>query len=268
MRLAILFLLKTTEAPTLEEFKTFLTSNGYTELNAELTQFPARFESWKKRTKEDWKEELNAIQGNVSGFSDIFNYLHPKKTHDTPGTSLTSISCKSQSISGPRRHVDGNRGMQKRFKKQLVKRDACCIATGVKEGLVAAHIVTLDKSELITRENLFSPCNGVLLHEDLEDDYDRHKWMFDYAGNVTVLYPKWLHKDIIRHVLISTDPTIGPSRELIETHNRIALESAQHHCPHCWKYVGVLNIEDHTSGSCEALDAIGDENDYNEIEDV
>ena len=35
----------------------------------------------------------------------------------------------------------------------------------------------------LEKENLFSPCNGVLLHEDLEDDYDRHKWMFDYAGN-------------------------------------------------------------------------------------
>ena len=55
----------------------------------------------------------------------------------------------------------------------------------------------------------------------------------------------------IHQVCISNDPTIEPSRELIETHNRIALERTQHH----------------TSGSCKALDAIGDD-DYNEFEDL
>ena len=63
-------------------------------------------------------------------------------------------------------------------------------------------------------------------------------------------------------------PLTGPSRELIETHNRIALERRQHYCPRCWKYVGVLNIEDHASGSCEGLDAIEDDNDANEFDEV
>ena len=242
-----------------------LTQDELDSLFRQLDKSPKALENWKKRSLEKWEKYYQL------GGVDIYNYLHPEKTHDSPRTSVTSISCKSQSINGrcsTGRHTDRNKGMQKRFRKQLVKRDACCIATGVKEGLVAAHIVPLDKSELITRENLFSPCNGVLLHEDLEDDYDRHKWMFDYAGNVTVLFPQWIHRDRIRQVRISNDPTKGPSRELIETHNKIALERAQHHCPHCWKYVGVLNIENHTSGSCEALDAIGDDNDYNEFEDL
>ena len=65
------------EVSTLEGFKKFLSSNGYQELNAELAQFPARFESWKKRTEAQWKQELQ-LMGNARGFSDIFNYLHPQ----------------------------------------------------------------------------------------------------------------------------------------------------------------------------------------------
>ena len=117
-------------------------------LIAELEDGTTTFEQF-QRSKEDW-EKYYQLAG-----ADIYNYLHPEKTHDTPRTSLTSISCKSQSINGPcstGRHTDRFKGMQKRFKKQSVERDACCIATGVKEGLVAAHIVPLDKSELTTRE--------------------------------------------------------------------------------------------------------------------
>ena len=187
----------------------------------------------------------------------------------SPQSSVTSISCKSQSISGrcsTGRHTDRNKGIQKRFKKSLVERDTCCIATGVTEGLVGAHIIPLNKSELIPRELLFSPRNGVLLHKDLEDDYDRHKWIFDYDGNVTVLYSKWGYKNFIRKVNLSKNTDTGPSKELIELHNKMALEERQHYCPYCWKYVGAINVENHTAGSCEAIDKIGDDND--DVEDI
>ncbi len=72
-------------------------------------------------------------------------------------------------------------------------------------------------------------------------------------------YSKWLHKNTIRRVNISKNPETGPSKELIELHNQLALEQKQHYCPHCWKYVGAVNIDNHTAGSCEAID-IGDEN--------
>jgi hypothetical protein len=110
-------------------------------------------------------------------------------------SSVSSISCKSQSISGrcsTGRHTDRNKGIQSRFRRELVKRDTYCIATGNTQGLVAAHLVPLNKSELIARDMLFSPRNGVLLHENLEDDYDRHKWIFDCHGDVTVLFSNWI----------------------------------------------------------------------------
>lgn len=178
-------------------------------------------------------------------------------------SSLTSISCKSQSISercSTGRHTDRNLGMQKRFRKQLVERDHCCIATEQRDGSVGAHIVPLNKSQLIARDMLFSPRNGILLHKDLEDDYDRHKWFFDYDGNVTVLFSSWTHKCTIRLVNVSKNTETGPSKELIELHNKMALEEKEHYCPYCWKYVGAINVENHTAGSCEAIDRIGDDN--------
>ena len=86
-------------------------------------------------------------------------------------------------------------------------------------------------------------------------------WIFDYDGNVTVLYSGWGYKNLIRHVTISKDPETGPSKELIELHNKMAWEEKDEYCPHCWKYVGVINVDFHTASSCEAIDNIGDEGD-------
>jgi hypothetical protein len=133
--------------------------------------------------------------------------------------------------------------------------------------LVGAHIIPLNKSQLIHRDILFSPRNGVLLHEDLEDDYDMHKWIFDYDGNVTVLFPNWILKNTILRVNISKNTDTGPSKEFIELHNKLAWEEKQHYCPHCWKYVGAINVENHTAGSCEAIDKIRDDDDDVEISD-
>ena len=180
----------------------------------------------------------------------------------SPQSSITSVSCKSQSISGrcsTGRHTDRNKGTQRKFRRQVQKRDGQCIATGDISDLVGAHIIPLERSELIERELLFSPKNGVLLRADLEDDYDRHKWLFDSDGNVTVLFQKWPYKDRISQVKISKDPTIGPSKDLIELHNRLTLEKVQHCCPQCWKYVGLSNIEKHIQGSCERIDYLGDD---------
>lgn len=177
------------------------------------------------------------------------------------------ISCKSMSVSGrcsTGRHTDRNKRCQKKFRNKIIKRDECCIATGITKGLVAAHIIPLNRSELITRELLFSGKNGILLHEDLEDDYDRHKWIFDQDGNVVVLFNNWLHKGRIQHVNISKDPAVGPSMDLIALHNALALEEKKHYCPNCWKYVGEVNVENHIAGSCERLDKLGDENDDTE----
>ena len=146
--------------------------------------------------------------------------------------------------------------MQKIFKKKLVNRDTHCIATGETEGLVGAHIIPLNKSELIARDMLFSARNGVLLLKDLEDDYDRHKWIFDYDGKVTALFSRWGPKNSISHVKVSKDPDTGPSKELIDLHNKMAWEQKQHYCPHCWKYVGAINVENHQAGSCEAIDDV------------
>ncbi|KAI8902131.1 hypothetical protein BC833DRAFT_444478 [Globomyces pollinis-pini] len=175
----------------------------------------------------------------------------------SPKSSVTTISCKSQSLSGrcaTGRHTDRNKGLQKIFRKDLVDRDICCIATGLTANLVAAHIIPLSRSELIPRDVLFSPQNGVLLHEDLEDDYDRHKWMFDYEGNVTVLYSNWIHKNKIKKVNIVKDSEIGPSKELIDLHNKLSLEQVQHYCPNCWKFIGAVNVQDHAAGSCHEND--------------
>ncbi|KAJ3000455.1 hypothetical protein HDV02_005320 [Globomyces sp. JEL0801] len=52
----------------------------------------------------------------------------------SPKSSVTTISCKSQSLSGrcaTGRHTDRNKGLQKKFRKDLVDRDICCIATGL-----------------------------------------------------------------------------------------------------------------------------------------
>ena len=115
-------------------------------------------------------------------------------------------------------------------------------------------------SNLILRPLVFSPLNRVVLCKELENDYDKFKWIFDCQGNVTVLFPNWIHKDTIRQVTISKDPN-GPSKELIELHNKIALERIKHYCPKCWK--GLVNLNDHAMAVCEDIaDDVKDFEDY------
>ena len=64
-----------------EEMKKFLTGLDLTQdvLNSlfrQLDKSDQTLENWKRRSKEDWKDELQ-LMGNARGFSDIFNYLHP-----------------------------------------------------------------------------------------------------------------------------------------------------------------------------------------------
>ena len=98
---------------------------------------------------------------------------------------------------------------------------------------------------------LFSPENGVLLRSDIEDDYDRHMWIFDHNGSIDVLYQNWKHRNSIKLVTIGSDHP--PSHELINLHNQMALDKAKHHCPNCWKYVGEVNIGAHQLSSCEKI---------------
>ena len=119
--------------------------------------------------------EITRCTAVLAGAQQTLQAVAAQNTILSPQSSDTSISCKSQSINGrcsTGRHTDRNKGTQNKFRKKLVKRDTCCIATGTTQGSVAAHIVPLHKSELIARDMLFSPRNGVLLRKDLEDDYD------------------------------------------------------------------------------------------------
>ncbi len=146
------------------------------------------------------------------------------------------------------RHTDRNAGKQKQFREDLIARDKKCIATGQmdKKLCVASHIIPLNKAELISRADLYSPRNGVFLQEDLEDQYDHHMWFFDCDGKVRVQFSNWAYKDTILRVKISRDPDTGPSKKLIRLHNKMAKEQKKHHCPMCWKLVGAVNIQDHT----------------------
>lgn len=49
--------------------------------------------------------------------------------------------------------------------------------------------------------------------------------------------------------------------ELIELHNKMALEEKPHYCPHCRKYVRAIYVENHPAGSFSAIDKI-DDDDY------
>lgn len=144
----------------------------------------------------------------------------------------------------------------------LLKKYSSCIATGETETelLRAAHIAPLEKSELFKREDYYSEKNGVILRNDLEDDYDRHMWIFDPSGKVTVLFQRWIHRNTIASVNLLSNGT-GPANDLIALHNNLAFEAVKHHCPHCWKYVGEVNRDDHERGSCEAIDNIGEDDD-------
>lgn len=53
-------------------------------------------------------------------------------------------------------------------------------------------------------------------------------------------------------------------REFVKQQSKMDLEQRQHYCPHCWKYVGAINVENHTAGSCEAIDKIDDDVDEDE----
>ncbi|EGF78537.1 expressed protein [Batrachochytrium dendrobatidis JAM81] len=243
---------------------TDFTNAGYLALSAEVTRCTVREERVRQTLEGAQQILAGAHQTLASAHQTFQQVLAVQKAIFSPQSSVTSISCKSQSINGrcsTGRHTDRNKKAQQIFREKLLKRDIHCIATKVAEGFVAAHIVPLNMSELIARSMLFSPRNGVLLREDLEDDYDRHKWIFDYNGKVTSLFSNWDYKDIICHVNVSNDPETGPSKELIELHNKLALERAQHHCPNCWKYVGAINIDNHTAKSCEGTNKTGDEKD-------
>jgi hypothetical protein len=49
----------------------------------------------------------------------------------------------------------------------------------------------------------------------------------------------------------------------------MAWEQKQHYCPHCWKYIGAINVENHTAGICRAIDQISDEGeDVEALEDL
>ena len=142
---------------------------------------------------------------------------------------------------------------QKVFTAQVLKRDRKCIAIGEldRKVLIAAHIVPVSRNEFIDRDDVYHLRNGVLLREDLEDQYDRFEWFFDECGQVKVQFNGWPHKKLINTVSIAIND--GPGADLILMHNEHAEERAVHHCPDCWKVVGKLNIDAHrdsNSGSC------------------
>ena len=92
-----------------------------------------------------------------------------------------------------------------------------------------------------------------MLRKDLEQSYDLFQWIFDADGHVVVLYDHWLHRNDIKQLNLSSEPTTRPSADLIQIHNELARNRKPDCCPNCWKFVGRSNIESHQKGSCEAL---------------
>ena len=179
-------------------------------------------------------------------------------------STISIVSCKSKSSSGrciTGRHVARNKNDQSRFRKALIARDEKCILTGEtdEKQLCAAHIFPLDRSFLIERDLYFSPKNGILLRKDLEDDYDRHMWYFDENGQVHVLFKQWKLRNLVNTVNLAQLSTNAPDITLIKRHNQLAEMFAQHHCPHCWKLVGKVNLKNHQLKSCEKLNIEADE---------
>ena len=69
---------------TKEDVQDYLEGYGFDEtalatLLQQLEENRYTLEAWKERSKSQWKEELIALTGSASGFSDIYNYLHPRK---------------------------------------------------------------------------------------------------------------------------------------------------------------------------------------------
>ena len=253
-----------TTTPTPDSLKALFNLLNLPALVSELNKTPAKYPLFLARSEAQWERRY----GDAG--VDIFNHLHPQQgdlittrflltcsvveiAQSSANSSSSSISCKSHSVSGrcSTGHVDRNKNMQKTFRRLVSRRDGKCVATGVTSNLKAAHIVPLENSELIRRDQLFSPENGVLLRSDLEDDYDRHMWIFNINGMVEVLYQNWPHRATIKTIRFGSDRP--PSGEMINLHNDMAKDKAKHHCPNCWKYVGETNIEEHQIGSCENI---------------
>lgn len=62
---------------TNEKLLKLLKRRGLYNLVTELEGDSGFLEDWKKRTEAQWKDELQLL-GNPSGFSDIYNCLHPQ----------------------------------------------------------------------------------------------------------------------------------------------------------------------------------------------
>ena len=137
----------------------------------------------------------------------------------------------------------------KTFKTLLSRRDRVCTATADTCGLGAIHIIPLENSELIPREQLYSPENRLVLRFDLAEDYRRYEWIFDINGTVQVLYQYWRHRATVKTLTFGLDRP--PSPEFVNLHNEMAKAHAKHHCPNCWKCVGETNIEYHLNDYCE-----------------
>lgn len=200
--------------------------------------------------------------------------LPPGVSNESLDFSVSSKnSCRSRSSSGicaSGRHVNRLKNPMKKMRKALINRDGCCVATGesVLTNLTAAHIVPLNESQRILRQQLYSPQNGVLLRRDLEQSYDLFQWIFDAEGRVTVLFDNWIYRDQIKQLSLSSDPQVRPAADLIAIHNELAKNRKPDCCPACWKYVGRSNIEAHQKGSCEALGFLHNEQDDSEDEAV
>ena len=202
---------------------------------------------------------LNSAGAQLHDLSVIFVKLMDEKmqiSNEISRLRISVSSCHSNSVSvqGPQGMQINRRGANKKtFRNDLLQRDQRCIATGEQDrgSLKAAHIIPISRSETIDSEDVYHVRNGVLLRDDLEEQYDLFKWYFDECGQVIVLFNGWPHKNFIKTVSIST--VDGPGVDLIIQHNKYALERAPHHCPDCWKLVGKPNIVKHcekSGGSC------------------
>ena len=213
-------------------------------------------------TEREWQIATLLLNCAVQQRGDLNVQLHDlnekeKQLRSESYRLLISVSsCHSNTASGrcpTGMHVRRDGRNQRVFKEELLRRDQKCIATGEldRKVLIAAHIIPVSRSETIDRDDVYHLRNGVLLRQDLEEQYDRFEWYFDECGQVKVLFNGWPHKNFINTVSIS--PNDGPGADLIVMHNEHAEGRAVHHCPDCWKLVGIANIVKHresSGGSC------------------
>ena len=81
---------------------------------------------------------------------------------------------------------------QRSFRQDLIKRDQCCILSGLSaEVCEAAHIVNKEWLRPDSNNIRFTNQNGILLNRCLHKEFDLHFWSIDICENYTSLLSEY-----------------------------------------------------------------------------